>query len=114
MKKRLCIATLILSTLALSTLARAETQVMYKCKLEGGDTIYSEQPCSIKFSKKVVVKPNTLDHSEMRNSKLYKPGQPVDVTTESSDAVTSMKKIEGAGFKEFPPSNTGSSYTNFR
>jgi len=114
MKRTLCIATLILSILTLSIQARAETQVMYKCKSDIGDTVYSEQPCSVKSSKKVVVKPNTLDHSEMRGSKLYKPGQPVEVATESSNAVTSTKKIEGAGFQEFPPSNTGSGYTNFR
>ncbi|HSH73233.1 MAG TPA: DUF4124 domain-containing protein [Methylophilaceae bacterium] len=101
-----------IALLLLPALVQAET--MYKCKSPNGDAVYSEHPCNAKSSKKVILKDNTLDHSEMRHSKLYKPGQPVQVVTESSDSVTSMKKIEGAGFKEFPPSNTGSSYTNVK
>lgn len=103
-----------LSVLLPCSISMAESESMYKCKLANGDAVYSEQPCSVKSSKKVTVKHNTLDHREMRSSKLYKPGESVQSTGDSSPAVTSMKKIEGAGYQEFPPSNTGSSYTNFR
>ncbi|MEZ0316920.1 MAG: DUF4124 domain-containing protein [Methylophilaceae bacterium] len=104
--------TLGIALLLLPALVQAEA--LYKCKSASGNAaVYSEQPCNAKSSKKVILKDNTLDHSEMRNSKLYKNGQSAQASGEAP-SVTSMKKIEGAGFQEFPPSNTGSSYTNFK
>lgn len=100
--------------LILLTPTLTQAQTLYKCKSADGDAVYAEAPCNAKSSKKVTLKDNTLDHTEMRKSKLYKPGEPVKGIDQSGPSVTSTKKIEGAGFQEFPPSNTGSSYTNFK
>jgi len=114
MQESLSSIVLVLSAMGISSIALAESESMYKCKLANGDAVYSQEPCSVKSSKKVTVKHNTLDHKEMRSSKLYKPGESAQASGDGTPAVTSMKKIEGAGFQEFPASNTGSSYTNFR
>jgi len=108
MKTALCLTILLFPALVQA----AET--LYKCKNASGDAVYSEYPCSSKHSKKVILKDNTLDHSEMRNSKLYKQPSSSQAGDQSGSSVTSMPEIKGAGFQEFPPSNTGSSYTNFR
>jgi len=105
MKTALCLTILLFPALVQA----AET--LYKCKNASGDAVYSEYSCSSKHSKKVILKDNTLDHSEMRNSKLYNKPLVID---QSGPSVTSIPETKGAGFREFPPSNTGSSYTNFR
>lgn len=118
---RKCLSLTVFSLLSLSigsqTTYAAES--FYKCKNGKDETIYSEQPCAAKKHQKITIKDNTLDHTELRKSPMYKAKPPqydaasnADTVSDSGQpSVTSMKKIEGAGFQPSPPSSNGSSST---
>jgi len=88
---------------------------VYKCNPTDDLTAYSDTPCKTAPTTKIIVKENTLDHSQMRKSKSFGTASPNTASDKgSSTSISVIPLSEGVGYRKMPPlsTNTGSNLNN--
>lgn len=74
----------------------AHAQTLYKCTTADNVTVYSETPCNSKPSKKLTIKENTIDQTELRKSNLYSNALPKPVDNTAASSVTIINQNDQA------------------
>lgn len=71
-------------------------QTLYKCTTQENVTVYSETPCNSKPSKKLTIKENTIDQTELRKSNLYSNALPKSVDNTAASSITIINQTDQA------------------